>query len=135
MSTQRNQRPGNQRRAPSVLTHSPQGSTSHTNCDHDKILCIDSRRRDDYRYRRYICTFCKARFTTIEIEIGEERAKGERLEQHRALLASLLTDAQCRSLIEQMQAGHSRLNLPGRNPYTAERNKFVLFQTHRRRTP
>ena len=80
-------------------------------CSHEHSDCIDSRPRDGYRYRRYLCRDCGIRFTTIEIRASDDLSTGEHTKMYRGQLANLLTDKQCRSLLEQIDGGHRTLNL------------------------
>ena len=81
-------------------------------CAHDEkdLRCIDSRLRNGWTYRRYICK-CGMRFTTAEIQMNGPQQKGERAQFYKAELADRLTHQQCRNLLEQIDAGHTTLNL------------------------
>jgi transcriptional regulator NrdR family protein len=39
-------------------------------CDHENAKCINSRRREGYRYRRFKCQ-CGYRFSSIEVNIPD----------------------------------------------------------------
>lgn len=39
-------------------------------CGSENTGCIDSRQREDYRYRKYECRDCHRRFTTYELTTG-----------------------------------------------------------------
>ena len=40
-------------------------------CDHKGRKCINSRAREEFRYRRYECPKCNSRYSTIEIIIED----------------------------------------------------------------
>ena len=40
-----------------------------SNCEHDKGKCINTRRRDGYRLRRYVCDNCHERYSSVEVVI------------------------------------------------------------------
>ena len=45
----------------------------HQECAHENVSCINSRRRDGYRYRRYLCGDCGYRYSTVEIQIDRDK--------------------------------------------------------------
>ena len=82
-------------------------------CAHDDVdlRCTDSRMRDGRTYRRYLCK-CGARFASAEIMMtGPMTDRWARARFDKAELADFLTHDQCRSLLEQIRAGHRSLNL------------------------
>jgi len=38
-------------------------------CQHSKRRCVDTRPCEGYTRRRWVCHFCKKRFSTIEVEV------------------------------------------------------------------
>lgn len=45
-------------------------------CAHENAKCIDTRKRDGYRYRRYSCK-CGHRFSTVETEVDCDLGGGQ----------------------------------------------------------
>ena len=79
-------------------------------CKHSRTKVINSRvSASGLRIRRHKCWKCDHRFSTVEIPVSGDLREAD-TEIYLEFIASF-TPHQCRSILEQVAAGHKSVNL------------------------